>query len=254
MSKHSDGTIFRAEEWQQTQGKCVLEVRGGELEIAFFLNGAPFVYDAADCEGSIGRYVAFLPYSKRLEAATLIAQSAASGFCDDSPLHQQIVPLLDLLPISQYRLTLEQMPSGYGYSSASSDEYDFGPDWKEGAQTDAIWYYPDFNEHMQLPVLTWTQPESSLDDETINKYLTLIECGERPAMITIGAKKHATRFILDGHHKLFAYWCCGIRPHTLHIEFSQIKPVPFETAQETVGNLKGAFKNYLEWKSKHSSD
>lgn len=245
VSKRLDGTIFRSEKWQQNEGANILEVRGGKLEIALFFNDAPLVYDAADCAGSIGRFVAFLPYRKRLEAATLVAQAASSGFSDAAPLHQQIAPLLQLLPNGQYQLTLEQVPSSYSYSAAFPDEYDFGPDWKEGEQTDAIWYYPDYS-----PILTWTQPESSLEDDAINKYLSLIEQGESPSLITIGAKDHAARFILDGHHKLFAYWCCGVMPHTLHIEFQSLVPIPWNLANSIVGDVPHAFKSYLKWKNR----
>lgn len=254
MIEYSKNTIFRSEKWKQNDGANILEVRGGDLEIALFLNGAPLVYDAADCEGSIGRYVAFLPYGQRLEATTLIAQAACSGFADAAPLHQQIAPLLQLLPNGRYQLTLEQVRFGYSYSAAFPSEYDFGSTWKEGAQTDVIGYYPDYGEHIRQPILTWTQPESSLEDDTINKYLSLIERGESPAMITIGAQNHAARFILDGHHKQYAYWCCGVRPRTLHIEFSSMVPIPWNLANDIVGNLEGAFKSYLKWKNRQSSD
>lgn len=248
MSEHLDSTFFRREEWQQNQGEGVLEVRGGEMEIALFVNGAPLIYDDADCAGSVGRFTAFLAVDNPLNTVSSIEEAAAHGFVDAAPLHRQIAPLLQLLPNGQYLLTLEQVPPGY--SSPVLSDYYFGPNWKEGEQTDAIWYYPDYGYSTWKPVLLWTQPESSLRDDTINKYLSLIEQGERPALITIGAKDHAARFILDGHHKLFAYWCCGVRPHTLHIEFSSLVPVPWKLANNIVGNVPHAFKSYLEWKSR----
>ncbi|HVF85226.1 MAG TPA: hypothetical protein VM821_04535, partial [Abditibacteriaceae bacterium] len=235
MSERLDSTVFRSEDWQQSQGEGVLEVRGNKSEIALFVNGAPLIYDAHDGGGSVGRLVTFLPGSKRLEAANFIAQAASSGFADAAPLHQQIAPLFQLLPDGQYQLRLEQVPPGYG--SPVLSDYDLGPNWKEGEQIDTIWYYPEYGQNVWQPVLLWTQPESSLEDDTINKYLSLIERGERPALITIGAKGHAARFVLDGHHKLFACWCCGVKPHTLHIEFQFLVPIPWKLANDLVGDV-----------------
>ena len=213
--------IMKQEIWTQTEGESKLEVRGGSLEIALFVNGAPLIYDAADCAGSIGRFVVLLD-DTRPNLTTEIEAAAASGFAADAPLNQQIAPLLKLLPNGNYALTLAPMRAG-------SLQYAFD-DYQHNETS--LWYIP----YAHLPgyqiadVYLGTQPESSLFNETINRYLAAIDNGERPALITLGAKNHVARFVLDGHHKWMAYWCCGIEPMVLNIEAKKMAPISYEQA------------------------
>ncbi|RYG71028.1 hypothetical protein EON80_06040 [bacterium] len=231
---------FRSEEWQQTQGKGHLELRGGDLEIALFVGGVPLIYDAADCEGSVGRFTALLACSPPLGTAEAIGVAAAGGFSHPKRLWRQIESLLRVFPNGRYQLTLEQLPS---YKSYSSTDCHREPGLDEDTLPGTLGYYPypDFD-----PVLLWTQPESSLDDETVNRYMALIDSGHLPALITVGAVGHDARFILDGHHKQFAYWHCGVKPLTLHIEFQEIAPISIEQAREVLGERFPAAKWYLK--------
>ena len=98
----------RSEHFTQTAGAGQLEVRGGPLESALFVGGAPLIFDAADCSGSIGRFTVLLGET-RPELDAQIEAAAASGFASDAPLFEQIAPLLKLLPNGEYDLTLGPM-------------------------------------------------------------------------------------------------------------------------------------------------
>ena len=219
--------IIKRELWTQTEGEAKLEVRGGALEIALFVEGAPLIFDAADCAGSVGRFTVLLEET-RPTIARQIETAAASGFAADAPLSQQIAPLLKLLPNGRYSLTLAPMRQG-------SLQYAFD-DYQHNETS--LWYLP----YAHLPgyqiadVYLGTQPESSLRDATINRYLAAIDSGERPALIALGAKNHVARFILDGHHKLMAYWCCGIEPIVLNIEAEKMVPISYEQAAQLLEN------------------
>lgn len=234
----------RQEIFTQTQGENKLELRGGSLEIALFVEGAPLIYDAADCAGSIGRFTVLLE-GIHPQLTAQIEACAAAGFAEEAPLNEQIAPLLKLLPNGKYTLTLAPMREGsleYAFDDYQYDET-------------SLWYIP----YAHLPgyqiadVYLGTQPESSLHDEIINRYLDSIDSGARPALITLGAKNHVARFVLDGHHKWFAYWCCGVTPVVLHIQAEEISPILMREAKRLLSNSKrDDIPSYLRWKEKNN--
>lgn len=239
------GPIFREENFVQTNGAGILEVRGGGLEIALFLNGKPLVFDAADCAGSIGRFTTFLDENS-LEYNAQIAESAAQGFGNPAPLHEQIAPLLRLLPNGNYRLTLETLhPNSYFYCWEDSVDL--------GMTNNTLGYYPYDDIYNLTPVLFTTQPHTLLKAEIVNFYGAKIEVGERPALISISAKNHVARFVLDGHHKLFAYQALGIAPHFLHIECEKMATLELHEARTISANFVWPdTKSYLKAKKAES--
>lgn len=230
----------RHEVFEQTGGEGKLEVRGGDLEIALWLDGAPLIYDAADCAGSVGRFTCLLD-NARPEIAATIERAAASGFAEEAPLSQQIEPLLRLLPNGKYRLELAPM-------RAASLTYAFDDYFDSGFQC----YYPyaHLPGYVLADVYLGTQPESSLSDNRVNEYLEILERGGRPSLISLGAREREARFILDGHHKLMAYWCCGVRPVVLHIEAERMTPIPYDLARQTLAHSSATdLRSYLRAKS-----
>ena len=234
---------MRREKFIQSQGENKLEVRGGPLEVALFVGGTPLIYDAADCEGSIGRFTVMLE-DVHPQITSHIETAAASGFDDAALLSAQIAPLLKLLANGEYTLTLASMREGslqYAFDDYQYDET-------------SLWYIP----YAHLPgyqiadVYLGTQPESSLRDKVVNRYPDSIDKGIRPALITLGAKNHVARFVLDGHHKWFAYWCCGVMPTVLHIEAEHLTPIPASEAEQLLANSKrDDISSYLRWKKKN---
>ena len=235
---------MRQEKFIQSQGENKLEMRGGPLEIALFVGGAPLIYDAADCAGSIGRFTVRLE-NVHPQITAQIETAAASGFADAASLSEQIAPLLKLLTNGEYTLTLAPMREGslqYAFDDYQYDET-------------SLWYIPyaHLPGYQMADVYLGTQPESSLRDGVVNRYLDLIDKGIRPALITLGAQNHVARFVLDGHHKWFAYWCCGVTPAILHIEAEHLTPILASEAEQLLANSKrDDIPSYLRWKKKLS--
>ena len=235
----------RHEVFEQTHGQGHLEVRGGVLESALYLKGAPLIYDAADCAGSVGRFTCLLD-DARPEFAAAIEAAAASGFANSTPLREQIEPLLALMPAGKYALTLDAMRApclSYAFDDYTNGRLGYDP-------------YTDYlGSHYALAdVYLGTQPESHLNDAIVNRYLAAIESGARPALIALGARDHRARFVLDGHHKLLAYWCCGVTPVVLNIQVEQTRPIPTTEAARVLADWKPwRASSYLKCKKRREA-
>lgn len=220
--------ILREELFEQTDGLGLLELRGSGLEIVLFLNDKPLIYDAADCEGSVGRFTILLSHESNSPLTSLVESAAERGFEDESPLSEQVALLLELLPVGTYRLTLEEISTQQIL------------DW-EGRENQKpapiLGYYPYGQIYEQVETFVTTQPETSLNDERVSFYITQIEAGRHPALIVLGAKEQDTAFIIDGHHKLFAYWCCGVKPRFLRIECGWRKMISHFLAEQTLQEI-----------------
>ncbi|RYX85620.1 hypothetical protein EON83_04580 [bacterium] len=238
--------IPREEIFEQFNGLGLLEIRGNGLETVLLFEGKPLVYDAADCAGSVGRFTVLLPSAQNLTAQLKIERAAGQGFSDETPLSEQIAPLLHLLPNGSYRLSLED--------SIHQGMLDWdGWQWQDEARMVSVkGYYPDWYDYEPEGMFVATQSDSLLSDDRINFYLGEIENGARPALIVLGVKNHHASFILDGHHKLMAYYCCGIKPRFLRIEFAHEKKWSAQEAREVLGDITwDDVPFYLQWKSKN---
>lgn len=230
------------EEWfEQNRGAGVLQLRGGELELALFVGRRPFVYDAADCEGSVGRFTALLAVPALPSSVRSVELNAQNGFENTTSLSQQIAPLLELLPPGCYRLALVE--------TASCRLIDWD-DYGIGNPGSAACYYPLGDNYERVKWLVCTQLGSVLQDERINFYLSEIERGAHPSLIVLGSKDHDAWFVLDGHHKMMASWCCGVRPRALLIEFQTLPPIAPEEASEILRDVESATRSYLKWKTR----
>lgn len=225
----------RSERFTQTNGKGVLELRGGELEIGLWVGGAPLVFDAADCDGSIGRFTLLLHGEPRPEIDAQIARDAAQGFSGSKSLAEAVRPLLDLMPNGDYDLSLQTLRYGAGESQVTTWE-----DHQMSPRGGKAWIYPD------NLVLIFTQPYDSLDEETILNYAYAIERGQQPAAIVWTAHGQTAQFVLDGHHKFAAYWLLQRDTPMLLIESEPTQPVSLEQARSLVQESKQP--NYLRHK------
>lgn len=231
--------ILREEAFLQTRGTGILELRGGELEVALFVAGKPFVYDANDCTGSVCRFTTLLPEPPELVRVRCIELNAQQGFEEAAPLKQQIASLLDLLPNGLYRLAVVETTGCWSV------------DWSNYVlqkPCPTIGYYPLGNNYERVKWLIPTQLEEALADERINFYLREIERGAHPALIVLGSKNHDAWFVLDGHHKLMASYCCGVRPRALLIEFEKLPRVSSAQASEILQDTSSEARSYLKTK------
>ncbi|BCM90395.1 hypothetical protein IAD21_02247 [Abditibacteriota bacterium] len=133
--------ILREEIFEQTDGLGVLELRGGELELALFVNGEPLAYDAADCAGSVGRFTVLLPDSSTVLDTQAVELNAQRGFQGRELLSKQIAPLLKLLPDGYYHLALTETTGCW-----LVDWDTFGNE----SHLPSTWYYP-LGDIMSVP-------------------------------------------------------------------------------------------------------
>ncbi len=231
----------RSERFTQTNGRGVLELRGGDLEIGLWVGGAPLVFDAADGGPSLGRFTILLDGKPRPEIDAQIAREAAQGFTDAKSLAEALRPLLDLMPNGEYELSLQTLR--YGASDYQVTDWDAHQKFSRGRRA-SIYPYD--------LVLIFTQPYDSLDEETILNYAAAIEAGQQPTAIVWTARDQTTHFVLDGHHKFAAYWLLQRDTPMLLIESELTQPVSFAQARGLVP--ESAQPNYLrdkEWTEKN---
>jgi hypothetical protein len=225
----------RLEQFTQTNGKGILELRGSGMEIGLWVAGAPLVFDAADCGGSIGRFTILLSGESRPEIDAQIARAAAQGFSASKSLVDAVRPLLDLMPNGNYDLSLQTLRYGAGEGGLV--------DWHDHQMTPSggkAWIYADG------PVLIFTQPYDLLDDETILNYAYAIERGAQPAAIVWTARGETAQFVLDGHHKFAAYWILKRDPPMLVIESEPTQTVSLAQARALMSESE--YPEYVRYK------
>lgn len=225
----------RSERFTQTNGKGILELRGGELEIGLWVGGAPLIFDAADCDGSIGRFTLLLDGEPRPEMDAQIARDAAQGFSASKSLADAVRPLLDLMPNGDYNLSVQTLRYGAGNSQVT--DWDAHQKFSRGRRA---WIYPD------TVVLIFTHPYDSLDDETILNYADAIERGQQPTAIVWAPRGQTTQFVLDGHHKFAAYWLLKRDTPMLLIESKPTQPTSLAQARDMMQEFSPP--NYLRHK------
>jgi hypothetical protein len=225
----------RPERFTQTNGKSILELRGSGLEIGLWVAGAPLVFDAADCGGSVGRFTILLDGQSRPEMDAQIARDAAQGFSASKSLAAAVRPLLDLMPNGHYDLSLQTLRYGAGRGGLV--------DWHDHQLTPRggkAWTFADG------PVLIFTQPYDLLDDETILNYVDAIEGGAQPAAIVWTARGETAQFVLDGHHKFAAYWLLKRHAPMLLIESEPTQAVSLAQARALMPESE--YPEYVRYK------
>ena len=225
----------RPERFTQTNGKGILELRGSGLEIGLWVAGLPLVFDAADCGGSVGRFTILLNGAARPEIDAQIARDAAQGFSAARSLADAVRPLLDLMPNANYDLSLQTLRYGAGRGGLV-DWHDHQMNPRGGK----AWVFADG------PVLIFTQPYDSLDDETILNYAYAIESGAQPAAIVWTARSETAQFVLDGHHKFAAYWLLKRDAAMLLIESEPTQAVSLAQARALMPESE--YPEYVRYK------
>lgn len=205
-----------------------------------------------DHRGSVGKYLCLLPIEKDLQTQikAKIHENLNQDFTDRLPeLKELLNPLLQLLRNGEYSLDFSHSDNSTFFDYRTSyDNFNkinkaqwyivFGEPLnpnnapqkiKEHQQheieskqnntytsnlvdftTDNFYSYNDM-------AFIATQPASEIDHDRVAYFETKIKAGERPFVLMIRASFHggyllSENFILDGHHKLWAYRKCGITP------------------------------------------
>ena len=203
----------RSETYLLADGTGRIEVRGDYAASGLFLDGKPFVFNFADCAGSIGQDLYhFAPFvdgdKNRLAGLTEITTDLPLG---GTCLSQLILPLLRQFPPGVYTLTIAPLAPGETWVEYYLEDYVLNWSYVESG------YYPESDGVYGGKTLVATQPDGSLDDVRIAHYWYAIEDGARPFAITASTEGAMAEFVLDGHHKLQAYAYAKVKPWRLCI-------------------------------------
>ena len=234
----------RTETYHLTNGTGRIEVRGNRAASGLFLDGKPFVFDVADCEGSIGQDLyrfARQPGGERLadlsELTTVLPTKATS-------LTQIIVLLLRQFTSGTYTLTLAPLveTNWVEYWTADPPRIDA---WSRSG------YYP-MGDYFGEKTLIATQPDEIYDESRIAHFWYAIENGARPFLITASVEEGMCEFVLDGHHKMRAYVHAKIPPWRLCI--SKIaKPLLHSDWPAPIVDSPLSWQRLHEWQRKQAT-
>jgi uncharacterized protein (TIGR02996 family) len=188
-----------------SEGKGLIEVRGGEGDTVLLVEGKPVALNWDDCDGSVGQYLVFTGHTCGSEYVRELREFVSGQVDNDRPLAEQIEPLLALFAPGTY--CLSYIPSTVGQNIGTL-EYSGRP----RANRALVNYYPA--DHRNL---ICTQTRESLHEERVADYRKQIRAHKRPIVLTTSAEGAWCEFVIDGHHKLEAYNREGVKPTILDI-------------------------------------
>lgn len=165
-----------------------LEIKGDERDTAILLNGELMQFTYLREIGSTWRY----QVARGIQEADLIAENrfrnfVKYGFLNHDALSIQFSDLLQLLAQGEYQIELT-----YTDKDIYSVEID------EEAQG-----YYSFDTYGGLVDVIETQ--SACEEAIVNSYIELIKTKHEPIVILLKTSKSHDTFLIDGHHKWYAY-------------------------------------------------
>jgi len=191
---------MRTERCEISDGTGLFDIRGTAENILYY-NQKPYAYEWSDNMGSMGKYLA--RSNSKVEVNKYlndIRYYAEHGMHDDVKMAIAIDPLLKLLSNGIYELI---------YPFDSTDNA--GLDLVEFDKLELVNLYP-------TPLtLICLQPLKSLDISRIEYFKEKILNGVRPVIFVLGLYEAGDKYILDGHHKAYAYNALGVDPNILFI-------------------------------------
>lgn len=203
-------------------------IRIGQCNMgSYFKYEKPIISVLHDCLGSVGKYLALLPYSKecREKLQESINESLYKDFTGiEDELKDLLDPLLQLMPNGKYSINYF---NGSDQIHCNSWDVIFGR-MTEILETNKIKnLYNRFIEEYEgdpISILEFssynhyspyhleyvaTQSLDTIDYNHVRYLGRLIEGGERPSVIlfknSIAGCPSSTYYVIDGHHKLLAY-------------------------------------------------
>jgi hypothetical protein len=214
--------IKRNEKFILSNGKGYIEIRTTQdspgSAIGLYSHNKPVILNWCECSGTILQeflyHYSFTPEEDIAQLRHLVEV----GFLEDQSLASQVQPLLSLLPSSEYELLLEDIPIDW-FQGSNLIECLYHPEDAVTVMTtesspkppislDYGLYYP-YNHNFFA-----TQSRASLSEDCILQWVEAIKQGVRPVILTIGMHiwDMSFEFILDGHHKMYAYHRLKIPP------------------------------------------
>lgn len=190
-----------------TEGSGRIELRGHPEAFGLFIDGAPVALNWSDCGGIVAQEFFLLNADPLEDRMTVLQHLVENGPDPEYSLAQQLMPLLRHFPSGEYTLQYSDVNRPYQFPVWETTEVLPWP----SAGSSYSWYYPD--DYNFLP----TQPDLSMSQEQILYYMLAIEEGMRPVAITTTVQRGWAEFILDGHHKLYAYSHLRISPRRICI-------------------------------------
>ena len=122
-----------------------------------------------------------------------------TGDLTEAPLADQFQYIISRLASGRYELKVEEITQTFGVFT-HSDSF-------------LSEHYDGIHEYDVRLIAT----QDRFAHEAISSYKQCISTGTRPIVVLLSGSKFEDYFIIDGHHKLFAYQELGINPRALTI-------------------------------------
>ncbi len=191
---------IRKERCEIIDGEGVFDLQGSGENILYY-DQKPYAHEWFDNSGSIAKYLArsmsTIAISNELQQ---IRYYAENGMNEDVKLVYAVYPLLQLLSNGTYELI-------YPFKSKEC-----GLDLIEFENRELIIFYPT------ALTLICLQAEKSLDIKRIEFFKEKIKTGLKPVIFVLGSYEDGDKYILDGHHKAYAYKSLNAEPNILFIK------------------------------------
>ncbi|MCP3924591.1 MAG: hypothetical protein GY714_18610 [Desulfobacterales bacterium] len=190
------------ESFEIVKSNPLIDIRGNYANLLLF-NDTPVAIDWADCQGSIGRHLARSGQFCLNDELESLRYTLDGNLFKGTPISQLLYPALNLLAPGHYELKYHELPENYCY-------IDFEEPQNSSNLYDAFYPY-DWT-------LLFTQPRNQINPDQVNRYINLIKDGKRPICIIINTERSRISYVLDGHHKILAYWSnTEPSPHVIQI-------------------------------------
>lgn len=186
-----------AEIFDLVDGHSLIDVRGSDFDSALLVGGQLIVLNWDDCGGTVAQYLARAGRTDCEQELQSLRQTLEGRWAGDTPISSRISPFLGLFVPGRYRLC-------YVEACPNCDYVEFDASWDHAQQHGG--FYPSGQ------VLVFTQASDTLNPDRVAHYRASIRGGHRPIALTATVEGGWCDFVIDGHHKLLAYKCEGVRP------------------------------------------
>lgn len=221
----------------ETYGKeGVIDIVGNPQETILYLKDKPIQYSWLAEIGSTWRY----HIAKRMESQII---KIHDGIVDQ--LKRGIKNQGDFLGVSEYFSEfLKHGKYEFGYYKLFHDIYCV--DVPEGDGYRSFDYYGGG--------FSITATQSHIDDYVLLKYKDSILTGSRPAIVIIHVENSPKFFLLDGHHKFYAYQNAKKEPHAIIITKLGNRNLPVEDTINLATSMGCEHPEYFKWMKKEKKN
>jgi hypothetical protein len=205
------------------EGKGVLQIKGSASDSILYIKKQPVIMTFLGSVGTTWRYFAGKDITfDWLQANYLYDNLVKTGNIDaHTPLSVQFVHITQLLTNGEYKLKLTALPAGV-------DIQYFNHPQDDGYGVDMI------------------ATQTHFDQKTIDKYALEIQKGVKPIVILYKVQNTPHVFLIDGHHKLWAYQKVKAMPLALVMVKLDAKEITEEEGIATLEALGVTNKKYFD--------